>query len=149
MPASYRKMKGFLLFKKTTPFGKWQGCFFISQEVTKMLLNISNGQVLAKRVHEAYHFWSRLKGLMFTKSFPKGDALHLQPCQSIHTFFMQYNIDVLYLDKNFEIIAIEEEVKPKKVGKHMKKAYSVVELPSGLVKETNTIVGHVVRYKTN
>jgi uncharacterized protein len=114
-----------------------------------MLVNLSNGNVLAEDLQEAYRFFKRLKGLMFTAELPIGRAMHLQPCQSVHTFFMKYDIDVIYLNKEMTIVEITHAMKPSKVGKLVKKAHSVIELPAGTVSATDTQVGHVLQIKNN
>ncbi|OZM58135.1 hypothetical protein CIB95_00720 [Lottiidibacillus patelloidae] len=114
-----------------------------------MLVNLSNGTILANKLKTAYRFFQRLKGLMFTSELPLGEALHLQPCQSVHTFFMKYDIDVIYLDKDMKIVKITHMMKPSKVGSIVKNANSVIELPAGSISKTDTKVGHVLQIKNN
>ena len=83
---------------------------------------------------------------MFTKELLPKSGMLIYPCNSIHTYFMSYNIDVLYLDKNNTILAIDEELKPGKIGKIRKGSVAVVELPSGRVRETHTKVGQTVEF---
>jgi uncharacterized protein len=59
---------------------------------------------------------------------------------------MGYAIDVLYLDVNNIIIALDEDMQPSRIGQLYKNAVAVVELPSGRVRETNTKIGHVVEF---
>ncbi len=109
------------------------------------LVNLNNGKILAFHVSEANSFWQRFKGLMFTKSFPEGDALHIKPCRSIHTFFMNYAIDVLYLDPNFQIVGIDIAIPPGKIGRHYLRTHSVMELPARRILETDTKVGQYIK----
>jgi uncharacterized membrane protein (UPF0127 family) len=97
-------------------------------------------------VIEADSFLKRLKGLMFTKVLSPQSVMYIHPCNGIHTFFMNYVIDVLYLDPNNKIIAIDENMKPGRIGKIHKKAVAVVELSKGMIGETQTKVGHVVEF---
>ncbi|HET7656783.1 MAG TPA: DUF192 domain-containing protein [Bacillales bacterium] len=112
------------------------------------LLNVNNGQLLAENVRLARRFKDRLLGLMFTKCLPPGQALLLQPCRSIHTFFMNYSIDVLYLDSANRVAAVNENLRPGKLGKGLKNALAVVELPSGTISATKTEVGQTVRFES-
>jgi len=105
---------------------------------------MTNNIVIAENLVEAKSFFKRLKGLMFTKHLPPQAALFINPCKGIHTYFMNYNIDVLYLDINNKILSIDENMEPRKVGKLRKKAVSVIELSSGRIKATETQVGQVV-----
>lgn len=109
------------------------------------LINLSNEQIIAEHLEEAYSFIRRLKGLMFTSKLDSGAGLHIKPCQSIHTFFMNYAIDVLYVNNKNIVVAIDEAFEPSKVGKLFADAASVIELPVGTVKETGTEVGHTIQ----
>jgi uncharacterized protein len=108
------------------------------------VVNLSNGTELANEASNANTFFKRLKGLMFTESLPIGHGLHIQPCRSIHTFFMNYSIDVLYLSDQFEIVGMDETMKPATVGKYQRMAFSVLELPAGTIRRTDTKIGHYV-----
>jgi uncharacterized protein len=112
------------------------------------LVNASTGEVLADKLEEADSFGKRLKGLMFKKSMPENYALHLTPCRSIHTFFMKFPIDVLYLDNEKTIVGIEEKLQPGKIGKKVKGARTVIELPEGQISRTGTKVGQIVQSRT-
>lgn len=111
------------------------------------LVNLSTGQVIAEKVEQADTFGRRLKGLMFRKSLPDGHALHLKPCQSIHTFFMRFPIDVIYLNEANRIVSFEENIPVGKVCKPIRGARSVIELPVGRISETRTNVGQAVAYR--
>jgi uncharacterized membrane protein (UPF0127 family) len=93
------------------------------------------GTVIAKDVLPAYSFARRLKGLLFTSSLPRQSGIHIQPCRSVHTFFMQYPIDIIYLDANQIIVGLEHSVAPGKRGSHVPKTYSVLELAAGRIEE--------------
>ena len=61
-----------------------------------MLVRTSDQKVIAENVYFAATFWRRLRGLMFSKSFPSAyDAVLLSPCNAVHTMFMRYSIDVV------------------------------------------------------
>ncbi|RXJ01963.1 DUF192 domain-containing protein [Anaerobacillus alkaliphilus] len=109
------------------------------------LVNGSNGKILAEDLKVADTFLSRLRGLMFTDTLPSNCALHIIPCRSIHSFFMNYAIDVVYLNANMQIVAIDEAVAPGKIGKLHKGTISVVELPAGKVAATETRVGNYLQ----
>lgn len=110
------------------------------------LINKSNNTIISENVMVANTYFKRLKGLMFTKKLPDENALHIIPCNEIHTFNMKYSIDVLYLDKNDNILYIDEDMKPGRIGKRIKNAVSVLELPSGKVKKFDVKVGQNVEF---
>lgn len=83
---------------------------------------------------------------MFTKNLPLDCGLSIQPCRGIHTFFMRYSIDVLHLDSNGQIVAVEENLQPGKISKIHPLTKKVVELPAGKIKKTQTKVGHRLQF---
>jgi uncharacterized protein len=111
-----------------------------------LLVNKTSNTVISENLVVADTFFKRLKGLMFTKELPAQDALHIIPCNEIHTFFMNYSIDVLYLDKDMNIVHIDEDMVPGKIGKKVKTAISVVELPSGRIKAAGLKPGQEVEF---
>ncbi|AOM83866.1 DUF192 domain-containing protein [Salisediminibacterium beveridgei] len=92
-----------------------------------------NGQLIANDVRRAETFWSRLRGLTFTKAVNEQSGLYLSPCRSIHTWFMKIPIDVVYLDAEDVVVATECSLAPWKMGMHAKGAKKVVELAEGKV----------------
>lgn len=110
-------------------------------------INLNNGQVLAWKVQEAFTFFKRLRGLLFTRNLCNGGALYIQPCSSVHTFFMNYSIDILYLDADQTIIGMDENLQPGHMGRKFIRTVSVVELPSGKIKETETQLGHSIKFE--
>ena len=90
--------------------------------------------------------WSRFRGLMATDSsqFPRGQGLWINPSHGIHTFAMRFAIDAIYLDRERIVIHIEEELKPWRMAPVRIQAASVLELPTGTVRESLTVVGDQV-----
>ena len=109
-------------------------------------MNKTSNTIISENVMVADTYFKRLKGLMFTKELPCQNALHIIPCNEIHSFFMKYSIDVLYLDSKNNILAFDEEMQPGKIGKAVKDAKSVVELPSGKIKKLNIKIGQQIEF---
>jgi uncharacterized membrane protein (UPF0127 family) len=53
-----------------------------------------------------------LLGLMFRKRLGLGEALLIDPCGSVHTFFMRFPIDVVFLDKDDRVLKVAAELRP-------------------------------------
>lgn len=87
----------------------------------------------------------RMIGLMFQKNIKKG--LLLFPNNSIHTFFMKEAIDVVYLNKQNEIIKISQEMRPWRVGPIVFKGVKTLELPLGSVNIYLLKVGQLIQLK--
>jgi uncharacterized membrane protein (UPF0127 family) len=96
---------------------------------------LSKGIELGVNVKIASTFYDRLVGLMFRKSMLDSDGLLINPCRSIHTFFMRYEIDVLFLDSNYKIVRIIRHLKPWKMTWLYWKASQVLEFYGGTLPE--------------
>ena len=81
-------------------------------------------------LYECKSFFSRLKGFMFTRNIDK--ALLFDKCNSIHTFFMKQEIDVIMTDKNNKIVKIFKNLKPNRIILPQKNVYYTYELPVGV-----------------
>jgi uncharacterized protein len=103
-----------------------------------------NQTILADRALLADNFWASLKGLMGQTALPSGSGLLLTPCQSVHTMFMRFPIDVIFIDKNGKILHLIESMKPWRISKHLTKSRSVLELPAGTIAATATKLGDTV-----
>ena len=79
-------------------------------------------------LYECKNFFSRLKGFMFTKNIDK--ALLFDRCNSIHTFFMKENIDVIMCDKDNKILFFYNDLSKNKVILPKKGITKVFETPS-------------------
>ena len=102
------------------------------------VINDTKEKTLGWKVEFASSFWMRLKGLMGRKEMKIGSGLILSPCNSIHTFFMSFPLDVIFLDKNRTVICIKEHIPPFRIILPVPKAHEVLELPQGTIKLTNT-----------
>jgi uncharacterized membrane protein (UPF0127 family) len=73
---------------------------------------------------------SRLRGLMGRKELPGDEGLLLTPAWSVHTSFMQFPIDVVYLESDLTVLGMREGMKPWRMSA-WRGARSVLELPAG------------------
>lgn len=119
---------------------------FSGGENSLILKNLDTKEAISQSVIVANHFITRLKGLMFTRELPPESSMYIYPCSGIHTFFMNYNIDVLYLDIHNKILAVDEDMRPGRVGRIIKGAVAVVELPGGRIGKTETKIGQTVEF---
>ncbi len=106
----------------------------------------TDGIVIAEKVEEAKTFFTRLRGLMFRKKLPSGEALLIKPCDSIHTFGMKFSIDVLFLDSAGRIVRAVRSLAPGKVVGPVRGGKAVLEMGSGSLPVDFEIEGRVVRF---
>ena len=102
----------------------------IGNFITKTLMFQSE---TIKDVLLADTFAGRFKGYMFRKK-PHYKAIIIEPCNSIHTLFMKFAIDVLFINKNMEIVKKIEGLEPGKIIMPVKGARMVIEGRAGLFK---------------
>ena len=105
------------------------------------LINQTKKTVLAESVFLADSPFKRIKGLLGKASFDKGQALIIKPCNSIHTFFMRFPIDALFVNKNNTVVKAISGLMPFCLSPICLKSRFVVELPSGTIKFTSTSLG--------
>jgi len=95
------------------------------------IINKSKNQLLANKARIAKGFFARALGLMFRKSMNPDEALIFYRATSIHTFFMRFPLDVVFVDKNMKIIKICSNLKPSRVV-FCPKAFMTIEFVSKL-----------------
>ncbi len=111
------------------------------------LVQPESGQVLAEEVWVAETFYRRLKGLMFSAELPSGCCLHIRPCRSVHTFFMNYSIDVVHIDAKYRIVGLEKHMNPGKLGAVFPHSESVIEMPAGSIEQNGLLIGSTVQFE--
>lgn len=95
-----------------------------------------NDLEIARKAKAAESFVDRSVGLMFSESLGEKDALIIHPCRSIHTFFMKYSIDVIFLNKANKVVKVLRNIKPWRVTPIYFNANKVVELEGGSLPES-------------
>lgn len=107
------------------------------------VMNLTRQSVLGGKIEVADHGPTRAKGLLGRKQLGQGEGMWIVPCESVHTFFMQFPIDLVYLDRNHRIAKVRHSVPPWRVSACLS-AHSVIELPAGTVRTTKSERGDVV-----
>ena len=95
--------------------------------------NLTRGTVLATHLEVADTGKKRSKGLLGRKGLAEGGGLWIVPCESVHTFFMQFPIDLVYLDRKLRVRKVRESVGPWRLSACLS-AHSILELPAGTIR---------------
>ena len=103
--------------------------------------NVSRGTTVATNAVQAANFLTRGRGLMMAPPLPEGGGLVLDPCNSIHMFFMRYPLDIIFLDKAGSVVFMYRGIKPWRVGRIVRGAKLAIELPEGAIAASGTEVG--------
>jgi uncharacterized protein len=99
-----------------------------------------NGEVACERCTVAHRMWPRMRGLLGRKSLPSGEGLLIRPAPSIHTFFMRFPIDVVFLSRQGEVLKVAERVPPWR-ARSCRHSYAVLELAAGEAGRRGIAVG--------
>lgn len=95
------------------------------------MINIRyKGNIIISGVAKADNFWTRLSGYMFKKK-PHYPGILFLPAISIHTFFMHFCLDVIFIDKEGKILKIYRNMQPWRHTWFYFRATTTLELPSG------------------
>ena len=98
-------------------------------------LNLSRGgAVIADKLEMKDSFFGRLIGLLSRSGLKDGEGIILNPCTQIHTFFMRFSIDAVFLSRDMEVISVIEDMKPWRVSPMYFKAKYTLEVRGGYLK---------------
>jgi len=111
------------------------------------IVNVTRSTTLARHADVADSFWSRGKGLIGRRRALEDYGLVIRPCNAIHTFFLSFPIDVLYLDRQSRVLRILPSLQPWRIGPIVWRGKTVVELPAGTAAQTGTIIGDIIAYR--
>lgn len=115
-------------------------------------VNRTRGVCLAENVRIARTHWTRLRGLIGTdkSAFQPGQALWIVPCRGVHTLAMDFPLDVIYLDQSGCAVDVQAGLKPWRFAPVRFRAASVLELPSGVIQRSGTVIGdHIEIVQSN
>jgi len=84
------------------------------QYASHIIFNTSETAVLTLSVARALSLPQRLRGLLGRPPPPKGCALLIGRCGSVHTLGMKYPLDLVFLDKNRRVTRVVQNVPPNR-----------------------------------
>jgi uncharacterized protein len=101
------------------------------------VLNQTRDTIVATAADVADTSAKRRTGLLKREKLERGEGLWISPCESVHTFFMKFAIDLVYLDKKKRVRKVRHAVPPWRLSVCWT-AHSVLELPAGTAAKTGT-----------
>ncbi|MGM0501121.1 MAG: DUF192 domain-containing protein [Bacillota bacterium] len=114
-----------------------------------IVVNSTKDKIIAQQVSEAVTFWQRLVGLLGTKELKDGQGLVIKPTSMVHTFFMSFAIDVIFLDEQGYVVKIIENMTPGQISPFVSSAQQVIELNIGSITAGKVAVGDQILIKNN
>jgi uncharacterized membrane protein (UPF0127 family) len=103
--------------------------------------NPHRGTVLGEAIQVADTAVRRVKGLLGRECLEDGQGLLFKGCSSLHTLFMRFPIDIVFMDKNRKVLKVSRNVKPFKFVAAPWRAYYALELPTNAITRSETRVG--------
>jgi uncharacterized protein len=108
--------------------------------------NLTRQMDLGRHIRLASSLKDRTIGLLSTPRLAEGEGMYLTPCRSIHTFFMRYAIDVLFIDADGKVLG-QETFRPWRLSPCYLKSRGVLELAEGTLAKTGTRIGDLIEMK--
>jgi uncharacterized membrane protein (UPF0127 family) len=109
-------------------------------------INRRTGQIIAQRVIMAQDIKSRSVGLLSRQRMGKDEGLLIKPCNSIHTFFMKFAIDVVFLGKDSKVAKIVKDMGPFNLAACYARGYMTLELASGVLAKIDMKIGDLIEF---
>jgi hypothetical protein len=103
---------------------------YMPDHTSKTVFNVTRGNVLCERAQLAASALTRMRGLLGRRTLPVGDGLLLSPTPSIHTLFMRFPIDAVFVDDDLHVVKLVDNLRPWRAAASTV-ASSVLELPPG------------------
>ena len=110
------------------------------------VVNCRNGRVFLSHLREAQGHWQKFAGLMFTPALGQGEGVMFRPARGIHTHFMRFAIDLVYLDDADRVYAIREAMPPWRFD--LRTATAVIEANAGTARAADLRIGDELRIIT-
>ncbi|HKE87460.1 MAG TPA: DUF192 domain-containing protein [Vicinamibacterales bacterium] len=107
---------------------------------TLALVNQRTDEALAEYIEVAVTRRARRKGLLGRDAIGEACALILAPCAAIHTMFMRFDIDAVFVDEDGCAVKIVRGMTPWRIAANVS-AHAVVELASGTLSENDITIG--------
>jgi uncharacterized membrane protein (UPF0127 family) len=98
------------------------------------------GQVVSELCQIADGFFRRGRGLLGRKDLPRGQGMLIRPTWSVHTAFMRFAIDVLFLDEELTVLKVTRQLRPWRAAARWR-AHSALELRAGECERLGIDVG--------
>jgi uncharacterized protein len=110
------------------------------------IVNQTRNTTLAAAAEVADTSAKRRVGLLKKNKLEPGEGLWITPCESVHTFFMKFAIDLVFLDRKKRVRKVRHAVPPWRISGCLA-AHSVLELPAGAAAASGTQPGDQLAFE--
>lgn len=84
---------------------------------------------------------------MLRPPLPEDTGLLIDPCSSIHSMWMRFPIDVLYINDDDIVVRLADAMPAWRIGPLRTGARYVIELPAGTIAASRTAPGDRIAYE--
>ena len=105
-----------------------------------ILRNTRTGTAVVTRLEAAFDSKSRNRGLLGRTGLAPDHALVIAPCSSVHTFFMKFPIDVMFVARDGTVRRIASAVRPWRLALSLR-SFAVIETAAGVIGSSGTLAG--------
>ena len=107
--------------------------------------NLTRGTLIGDAIDSAESSADRRTGLLKHTKLDQGSGLWIVPCEAVHTFFMKFALDLIYIDRRRRVRGVRRALAPWRLSACFR-AHSVLELPVGTIDRTNTQNGDELEF---
>jgi hypothetical protein len=108
--------------------------------------NLTRRTLIVSEAREARSFSEKLFGLMGQTSLPPNSALIIYHTNWIHTFWMRFDLDLIYMDGQQRVVGLTEALAPNHIDKPFWSAKHVIELNASLIPKSQTRIGDQLKF---
>jgi len=112
------------------------------------LVNLRTGAIVADRLLPAFESEARRRGLLAYPSMPEGAAMVIAPTNAVHTFFMKFAIDLLFVGRDGRVVKARGDVRPWRMSAAWR-GHAVIELEAGALRRISVRVGDQITVLPN
>ncbi len=114
--------------------------FYYNGRLKLRVRNLTKNTILADRADIADTSATRQKGLLKHTGLAEGEGLWIVPCEGVHSFFMKFAIDVVFINKKRVVTKVRPNMVKSRIALSFR-AHSTIELPVGVIEKSRTAVG--------
>jgi uncharacterized membrane protein (UPF0127 family) len=109
--------------------------------------NATRDTILVERMTVADSMLTRMRGLLGTTTLPSGEALLLRPARQVHSFFMRYALDLVFIDREGQVLLAIANFARNRLSPLVRAADAILEMPAGTLAEHPTALGDRLVYE--
>ncbi|HEU0072744.1 MAG TPA: DUF192 domain-containing protein [Dehalococcoidia bacterium] len=102
--------------------------------------NLRTGEPISTRVTIADNPWTRMKGLLGKRGLATDEGLIIRPCSSVHTYFMRFSLDVVFIDREWRVLKVVRDLQPFRFS-GARGSRVVLELAAGALANADLLKG--------